>query len=102
MVQAEFLFELLMRLLADPSRFDCRRQPLERGLTRQVRHVVFLLPGRSPLADGPDLVARHVLHAVVEHPVFVTLRNADTASRKEPCHPTSGAAPPVVSPPCLT
>jgi hypothetical protein len=32
-----------------------------------------LLPGRPPLADEPDLVARHALHTVIEHPVLIDL-----------------------------
>ena len=94
MIEAEFLLELLMRLLTDPSRLDGSREPLERGLGRQVRHIVLLLPGRSPLTGGPDLIARHASHAMVEHPVLVAFRNADTAGREQACQPTSGAAPP--------
>ena len=41
---------------------------------RQVRHIVFLLPGRPPLADEPDLVTRHALHTVIEHPVLMAIR----------------------------
>ena len=86
MVEAEFLLELLMRLLTDPPRLDRGGEPLERGLGRQVRQVVFLLSGRPALADEPDLVARHALHAIVEHPVLMAIRKADTASRKEACY----------------
>jgi len=93
-VEAEFLLELLMRLLTDPPRLDGGGQHLERGIGRQVRQVVFLLSGRPALADEPDLLARHALHAIVEHPVLMALRNADTTSRKEACEPTSGAPTP--------
>ena len=94
MVETEFLLELLMRLLTDPPRLDCGGEPCERGIGRQVRHIVFLLPGRSPLANEPDLVARHAWHAIVEHPVLMAIRNADAASCKGACQPTSGAASP--------
>ena len=83
-----------MRLLTDPPRLDCGGEHFEPGIGRQVRHIVFLLPGRSPLANEPDLVARHALHAIVEHPVLMAIRNADAASCKVACQPTSGAASP--------
>src|SRR5215218_7833389 len=83
-----------MRLLTDPPRLDCGGEHFEPGIGRQVRHLVFLLPGRSPLANEPDLVARHALHAIVEHPVLMAIRNADAASCKVACQPTSGAASP--------
>src|ERR1044071_5512447 len=102
MVKAEFLLELLMRLLADPPRLDGGREPFERGLGWQVGYIVLLLPGRSPLADKPDLIARHALHAIVEHPVLMGVRNTDTASRKEACQPTSGAPSPADLLPSLT
>ena len=53
-----------------------------------------LLPCRPPLADEPDFFAWHALHTVIEHPVLMAVRNADTASRKETGQPTFGASPP--------
>ena len=94
MVEAEFLFELLMRLFTDPSRLDRGGEHFERGIGRQIRYVIFLFPGRSSLADEPDFVAWHALHAVIEHPVLVAIRNADTTSREEACQPTFGSAAP--------
>ena len=69
MVEAEFFLELLVRLLADPARLDCRGQCLEIGVGRQVGEIVFLLAGRAPLADEPDLFAGHMLHALVADPL---------------------------------
>lgn len=83
-----------MRLFADPPRLDRGGEHFERGIGRQVRRVIYLLSGRSPLADKPDLVTRHALHAVVEHPVLMTFRDADPASREEAGQPPLGAAPP--------
>ena len=93
MVEAEFFLELVMRLFADPPRLDRGGEHFERGVGRQVRHVVFLLPGRSALADKSDLVTRHALHSVALHPVLMTFRDADAASRKEAGEATFGAAP---------
>src|SRR6202021_3145235 len=70
------------------------RERLDGGIRREVRHIVFLPPGRPPLADEPDLVTRHALHTVIEHPVLMAIRNADTAGREETCQPTFGAPPP--------
>ena len=44
MVQAQLLFELLMRLLAHPTRFDRGGQLLQRCVGRQVGQVILLLP----------------------------------------------------------
>ena len=49
---------------------------------------------RPPLVDEPDLIARHALHTVIEHPVLMALRNTDTAGREETCPPILGAPPP--------
>ena len=94
MVEAKLLLELLMRLLTDPSGFDRGGEHLEARIGRQVRHIVFLLAGRSAFADEPDLVARHALHSVIEHAVLMAIRNADAAGREETCQPTFRAPPP--------
>ena len=46
----------------------------ERSIGQQVRDVMFLLSGRSALADKPDLVARDAFHADTEHTVLITFR----------------------------
>ena len=43
-IEAEFLLELLISLLADPSALDRGRELSEWGLGREVRDIVFLLP----------------------------------------------------------
>ena len=83
MVEAEFLLELLMRLLTDPSGFDRGGERFEARVGRQVRHIIFLLAGRPAFADEPDLVARHALHAIIEHTVLMTVRHAHAAGREE-------------------
>ena len=93
-VEPKLLLELLVGLFTDPPGLDRGSERLDGGIGRQVRHIVFLLPGRPPLADEPDLVTRHALHTVIEHPVLMALRNSDTAGREETCQPTFGAPPP--------
>jgi hypothetical protein len=92
-VEPKLLLELLVGLFTDPPGLDRGSERLDGGIVRQVRHIVFLLPGRPPLADEPDLVARHALHTVVKHPVLMAIRNADMAGREETCQPTFGAPP---------
>ena len=93
-IEAEFLLELLMRLLTDPSGFDRGGELLQACICWQVRHIVFLLARRPAFADEPDLVARHALHTIVAHAVLVAIRNANRSSREETCQPAFGSPPP--------
>ena len=95
MIEAEFLLELLMRLLAHPSGLDCSSQLLEARVGWKVGHTIFLLARRSALADMPDLFARHALHAIVEHAMLVAVRDADASGCEKAGQPTLRAAPPV-------
>src|SRR5580765_5067028 len=52
-VETEFLFQLLVGLLANPSRLDGRRQGAQSGLRRQVGEIVLLFPRHPMLADEP-------------------------------------------------
>ena len=65
-IEAEFLLELLMGLLADPARLDGGRQRLQGRVGRQVGEIVFVLACRRALADEPDFLAWQVLLAVVD------------------------------------
>ncbi len=93
-VEPKLLLELLVGLFTDPSGFDRSGERVDSGIGRQVRRIVFLLSCRPPLADQPDLVARHALHTITEHPVLVAIGNPDTASGEETCQPTFGAPSP--------
>ena len=97
MVEAEFFFQLLMRLLADPSGFDRGGELLETGIGRKVGHIVFSLAGRPPFADEPDFVARHALRAIIKHAVLMTVRNADAAGRERDCQEFRVRAGPVAT-----
>src|SRR5260370_7586242 len=93
-VEPKPLLELLVGLFTDPPGLDRGSERLDGGIGRQVRHIVFLLPGRPPLADEPDLVARHALHTVIEHPVLMASPNPDTAGPEETSPPTLPSPPP--------
>ena len=53
-VEAKLLFQLLMGLLADPSRFDFGRQVAQIHLGWQVGKIVFFSPDRrcSPMSQA--------------------------------------------------
>jgi hypothetical protein len=66
MVEAEFLFKLLVRLFADPACFDGRGEGFQRGAAGQIREIVFALTTRAPLPDQ-SVLAGHVLAAHVSN-----------------------------------
>ena len=68
-VEAEFLFQLLMGLLADPSRLDCGGQGAQVRPRGQVGEIVFLLSRHPLFADEPGLIARHLLLTLVPDPL---------------------------------
>ena len=68
-VETQFLFHLLVRLLANPSRFDDRRQPAQFRFGRQVGEIVLRFPADAALADQPDLFSRKMLLALVADPL---------------------------------
>src|SRR5205823_1885140 len=99
--EAEFLLGLLMRLLTDPSGLDRGGERLEAGVGRQVGHIVFLLARRPALANEPDFVARHALHAIIGHSVLVAVSDTNATGGKETCQTPLRAAPPVDPSPLL-
>src|SRR5215470_2020820 len=68
-VEAEFLLQLLVGLLADPSRLDRGRQGAQIHPSWQVGKVVFLLARCPVLADEPGFVARKMLLTLVPYPL---------------------------------
>ena len=57
-VKADLLFELLMRLLADPARLDGGCQCAQIGLRREIGEIVFLFAAIPVFADEPNFLAR--------------------------------------------
>ena len=68
-VKANLLFELLMRLLADPARLDGGGQCAQVSLGRKVGEIVFLFAVVSLFADEPNFLARQMLLAFVPDPL---------------------------------
>ena len=79
-IEAEFLFQLLVSLLANPSRLDGRRQGAQSGLRRQIGEIVFLLPRHPMLADEPSLLARQMLLTLVPDPLRWSVGDAHADS----------------------
>jgi hypothetical protein len=87
-IEAEFFLELLVGLLADPSRLDRGGERLEAGVGRQVGKIGFALARGAPLADQPGLLARRVLHALLMDALWRTIgdphAHGGEGSRQEP------------------
>src|SRR5271170_6775022 len=81
-IEAQFSLELLVGLLADPSRLDRGGERLEVGVGRQVGKIVFALARGAPLADEPGLLARHVLHALLMDALWRTIGDPHTHGGK--------------------
>ncbi len=55
-IEAEFLFHLLMRLLANPPCLDGSSQSAQIGRSRQIGEVVLPLSRQPAFADEPNLI----------------------------------------------
>ena len=64
-IETEFFFQLLVSLLANPSRLDGGRQGAQVRLRRQVGEIVFLLSRHPVFADEPGLLPGQMLLALV-------------------------------------
>src|SRR3982074_1857508 len=64
-VETQFLFQLLVSLLANPSRLDGGRQGAQVRLCRQVGEIVFFLSRHPVFADGASLLPGQMLLAFV-------------------------------------
>ena len=57
-IEAKFFFQLLVCLLADPSRLDRGCQCAQIGLRREIGEIVFLFAAIPVFADEPNFLAR--------------------------------------------
>src|SRR6476661_9345340 len=74
-IETEFFFQLLVSLLANPSRLDGGRQGAQVRLRRQVGEIVFLLSRHPVFADEPSLVAWQMLLTLVPDPLRWSVGN---------------------------
>ena len=98
-VEAEFLLELLVRLLAHPARLDHAGQLLQGGAGRQIGEVVLLLARRAALTYQPNLLAGHVLSALVADALRWTIGDPHPHGREASREPALGASSPTHKPP---
>src|SRR5947207_4513857 len=68
-IETEFFFQLLVSLLANPSRLDDARQGAQVHLRRQVGEIVFLLSRYPVFPDHQSLVAGQMLLPLVPNPL---------------------------------
>ena len=64
-IEPQFLFQLLVRLLANPSCLDRGGQGAQVRVGRQIAQIVLLLAAGAVLADEPGFVARQMLLAFI-------------------------------------
>src|SRR6187549_2095750 len=86
-IETEFFFQLLVSLLANPSRLDGGSQGAQIGLRRQVGEIVFLLPRHPVFADEPSLVPRQMLLTLVPDPLRGSIGDPHADSGKTSLEP---------------
>src|SRR3984957_13189143 len=86
-VEPEFLLQLLMGLLANPSCLDRGSKAGEVHPGAQVGEIVFLLSRRAVLADQPSLVPWKMLLPLVPYPLGRTVGSTHTDGGKPGCRP---------------
>src|ERR1700730_5204228 len=74
-IETEFLFQLLVSLLANPSRLDGRRQGAQVGRRRQVGEIVFFFSRDPVFADEPRRVPGKMLLTLVPDPLRWSVGN---------------------------
>ena len=79
-IETELFLQLLVSLLANPSRLDGSRQGQQVGLRRQVGEIVFLLSRHPVFADEPSLVPGQMLLTLVPDPLRWSVGHSHTDS----------------------
>ena len=77
-IETEFFFQLLVSLLANPSRLDGGRQGAQVRLCRQVGEIVFLLSRHPVFAEEPGLFPWQMLLALVPDSLWWSVCYAHT------------------------
>jgi len=94
-VEAKFLFQLLMGLLADPSGLDCGSQVAQVHLGWQVGKIVFLFSRQALLTDEPSLITWKMLLTFIPYPLRRSVGGAHTDSSKSGFEPAFRPAQPL-------
>ena len=99
-IETKFFFQLLVSLLANPSRLDGGRQGAQVRLRRQVGEIVFLLSGHPVFADEPGLLPRQMLLALVPDSLWWSVCYAHTDGGKTSLELPFRTGAPTNVPPC--
>ena len=83
-IESQFLLHLLMRLFANPSGFDDRRQSEQFRFGRQVGEIILRLAAGAALTDQPDLFSGKMLLPFVTDPLWRPIGDTH-ANGGKPC-----------------
>lgn len=93
-IETQFFFNLLMRLFADPSGFDDRRQTEQLCIVCLVGKIILRLAAGAALSDQPDFLTRKMLLPLVADPLRRPVGHAHADGCK-PCPQCAlGSLPP--------
>jgi len=81
-IETEFFFQLLVSLLANPSRLDDSRERAQISRRRQIGEMVFPLSRHSVFADEPSLLTGQMLLTLVPDPLRRSVGNPHASSSK--------------------
>ena len=98
-IETEFFFQLLMSLLANPSRLDGCRQGAQVGLRRQVGEIIFFLSRRTVFADEPSFLPREMLLPLVPDPLRWSVGDSHANGSKTRLELSLGAGTPTICAP---
>ena len=93
-IEAQFLFHLLMRLFANPSGFDDRCQPAQFRLRRQVGEIILRLAAGAAFADQPGFFSGKMLLPSVADPLWRPIGDAHANGGKMCFQCALGSLPP--------
>src|SRR5436309_9718693 len=99
-IETEFFFQLLVSLLANPSRLDGGRQGVQVRLRRQVGEIVFLLSRHPVFADEPCLLPGQMLLTLVPDPLWWSVGDPHADRSKTSLELSFRSGPPTDVLPC--
>src|SRR5207245_9789404 len=94
-----FLFRLLIRLLANLSRFHDRRQPAQLRLGWQLGEIILRFSADAALADQPNLFSGKMLLSLVADPLWRSIRDTHPNGGETRFQCALGSLPPADGPP---
>ncbi len=93
-IESQFLLHLLMRLFANPTGFDDRRQSGQFRFGRQVGEIVLRLAAGAALTDQPDFFSGEMLLPLIADPLWRPIGDTHADSGKTCLQCPLGSLPP--------